>query len=58
MGVKEEDYNILDRIAGELLLSGIDYYTGHCTGQAQFEYMKRLMGECLHYAAAGSEFEI
>ena len=58
MGVKEEEYDILDRIAGELLASGIDYYTGHCTGQAQYEYMKKLMGERLRYAASGSEFVI
>lgn len=58
MGVKEEDYEILDRIAGELLLSGIDYYTGHCTGQAQYDHMKKIMKDRLHYAAAGCEIVI
>lgn len=58
MGVKEEDFKSLDRIAGELLQSGMDFYTGHCTGQIQYEYMKKLMGEQLHYAASGSVFEL
>ena len=58
MGVKEEDFGILDRIAGELLLGGMDYYTGHCTGQAQYEHMKEIMKDRLNYAAAGCEIVI
>ena len=34
------------------------YYTGHCTGQAQFELMKAVMGEKLHSISTGAVLEI
>lgn len=34
------------------------YYTGHCTGQKQFDFLKSIMGERLHYISAGSVLEI
>ena len=34
------------------------YYTGHCTGAEQYEFMKQLMGERLHYIATGSRVEV
>ena len=57
MGVQPENYSVLDHVAGELLKLPLNYYTGHCTGMAQYEYMKKLMGDRLNYAAAGAEFE-
>lgn len=30
------------------------YYTGHCTGQKQYDYLKSIMGEKLHYIATGT----
>ena len=58
MGVKPENYNMLDHVAEALLELPMNYYTGHCTGSAQFEYLKERMGDRLNYAAAGAEFEI
>lgn len=32
------------------------YYTGHCTGQAQFEKLKKILGPRLHSLTAGAEY--
>jgi len=58
MGVKKEDFSMLDHIAEELLKTGLTFYTGHCTGAEQFAYLKELMKDRLYYAAAGAVFEI
>ena len=34
------------------------YYTGHCTGVEQYEFMKQLMGDRLHYISSGSVVEV
>lgn len=34
------------------------YYTCHCTGAAQYAFMRQYMGEKLEYAACGDTFEI
>lgn len=34
------------------------YYTGHCTGQPQFDYLKQIMGNRLHALSTGSVIEI
>ena len=34
------------------------YYTGHCTGVEQYQFMKQLMGDRLRYIAAGSRVEV
>lgn len=40
--------------AGETLLQyPARYYTGHCTGMAQYCFLKEMMGERLEYLAAG-----
>lgn len=57
MDVKQEEFATLDHIAEELKKTGIVYYTGHCTGMEQFEYLKGLMGDSLEYAAGGDVFE-
>lgn len=47
------------RRAAEVLLEGDTvYYTGHCTGQAQFDALKAMMGHRLHAIHAGMVFEI
>ena len=34
------------------------YYTCHCTGQAQYAYLKERLGERLHYLSTGDRVEI
>lgn len=42
--------------AEELLQYPTVYYTGHCTGQEQFAYLKQIMGDRLHALSTGMEF--
>ena len=47
------------KAAAETLLSyDTVYYTGHCTGQSQYNYLKSIMGERLHYIAAGTVLDL
>ena len=48
----------LAEIAAALLESPTVYYTGHCTGQAQFDRLKVLMGDRLQAINAGMVLEI
>ena len=48
----------LAEIAAALLESPTVYYTGHCTGQAQFDRLKMLMGDRLQAIRAGMVLEI
>ena len=41
-----------------LAASGTVFYTGHCTGQAQFDALRPLLGDNLHPISTGSVFEI
>jgi 7,8-dihydropterin-6-yl-methyl-4-(beta-D-ribofuranosyl)aminobenzene 5'-phosphate synthase len=34
------------------------YYTCHCTGQAQFDFLHKYLGDQLHYAAAGQVIKL
>lgn len=43
----------LDHAANVLLEYHIPYYTCHCTGVEQYEYLKERMGDSLHYLASG-----
>ncbi len=58
MDYTEEDHEALDRIAAGLLATGARFYTGHCTGEESYEYLKRIMGPSLHYASGGLVLEI
>ena len=44
--------------AAELLRYPAEYYTCHCTGLAQYDYLKQRMGNRLHYLSAGQTVEL
>ena len=46
---------VLDEAARVLLEYNSAYYTCHCTGLPQYEYLKQLMGNRLRYLAAGQQ---
>lgn len=45
----------LDAAAAELKRFPCVYYTGHCTGQAQFARLKKALGQQLHGLSTGNE---
>lgn len=47
------DRTRLEALAEELLISGAMFYTGHCTGDAAYDFLKERMGERLAYLSAG-----
>ena len=49
---------VLSRAARELLARGAVYYTGHCTGEAQYEFLKRIMGSKLCALSTGLTVEL
>lgn len=52
------DKATLEAAAKNLLQYKTTYYTGHCTGLAQFEYMKTIMGDKLHPLQGGCVYII
>lgn len=54
-GYTEEDIGTIKEIAKEL--SGYEtlFYTGHCTGEEPFSWMKEIMGNKLFYVHSGDE---
>ena len=56
--MKVTDETVLRDAAEKLLALGCVCYTGHCTGQSQYEYLKSLMGESLHAISTGMIPEI
>ena len=48
----------LAEAAKKLLEYDTVYYTGHCTGQKQYDYLKTVMGEKLHYISTGIVLEL
>ena len=52
--MKTEDEALLCDAAEKLLQYDTVYYTGHCTGLTQYDYLKTIMGGRLHYIAAGT----
>lgn len=56
MKITEEEK--LREAARKLLEYDTVYYTGHCTGQKQYEYLKTVMGDKLHYISTGTVLEI
>lgn len=56
--MKMEDEVFLRSAAEKLLEYDTVYYTGHCTGQKQYAFLKNLMGDRLHYLSTGTVLEI
>lgn len=56
MGVELDEAGkaFLTEAAETLCKFDTTYYTGHCTGVEQYEFMKNLMGDRLHYISSGS----
>lgn len=52
------DAQVLESAAVRLLQSPTVYYTGHCTGQAQFDFLKQRMGDRLHALSTGCVIEL
>lgn len=48
----------LDKYAAKLAEFSTQYYTGHCTGVEQYEYLKKKMGSQVAYLSAGDIIEI
>lgn len=48
----------LEKAAHILLQSPTVYYTGHCTGEAQYVFLKSIMKERLHRLSSGKVFTI
>ncbi|MEE1087068.1 MAG: MBL fold metallo-hydrolase [Schaedlerella sp.] len=58
MNIEGEDKKKLSEAAEKLMKYPTKYYTGHCTGLEQYEFMKRIMGSRLKYLSAGQNAEI
>ncbi len=48
----------LGQAAKQLMKYRTQYYTGHCTGVEQYEFLKNIMGEQLEYLATGEAVTI
>ncbi len=57
-GYDERDVIGIRAVSEELLGTGIQFFTGHCTSVPAYEIMKPVMGEKLVYFHAGDQFEI
>ncbi len=53
-----KDSEELDSEAALLAASGTVFYTCHCTGKAQFDWLKERMGDSLHHLAGGMSVEL
>ena len=55
---KQEDTAELEKVAEQLLALKTLFYTGHCTGENQYQFMKKQMGERLQRICTGAEIRI
>ena len=55
---EQGDAEFLRQAAEELLQHPTVYYTGHCTGEKPFAFLKEIMGDRLQAIPAGSYFEV
>ncbi len=54
----ERDAAVLEHAAEQLLQYPTVYYTGHCTGEGPFAFLKERMGERLHAVRSGTVIEV
>ena len=54
----EKDREILRESAEELLKLPTEYYTCHCTGKPQYDCLKTIMVDRIHYLSTGSRLEL
>ena len=54
----EKEATRLKFTAMELLKKETVYYTGHCTGEKQYEALKTHMGDRLHRLSTGAIYEV
>lgn len=55
--MKTEDESVLRTAAQRLLALDCTYYTGHCTGEKQFSFLKTIMTSRLHAISTGVVLE-
>lgn len=55
---KEQDIDSIQAVGRELKKYGSMYYTGHCTGEVAYRYLKEILGEQLQYFAGGTILEL
>ena len=53
LSLNNGDKNVLGETAEILLKNNTKYYTAHCTGVEQYDYLKRIMGGRLEYISTG-----
>ena len=56
--MKQEDSRVLSAVADTLLRLPTVYYTGHCTGQTQYDFLKARMDNRLHRLSTGTVLRI
>ncbi len=55
---REEELEIVRKVADELVTMQTIFYTGHCTGETPYRVMKEIMGKQLVYVHSGDEIRM
>ena len=53
-----EGRQVLEQSAEALLDLPCTYYTCHCTGLPQYEFLKTILGDRLHYLSTGTRLTL